>query len=66
MDIVPQDVADKVLETQEKVISGEIDVFGGELKDNEGNVIVPEGETMSDEMILDMGCLVENVIGTLP
>ena len=66
MDIVPQEIADKVYEVQDKVISGEIDVFGGELKDNEGNVVVPAGETMPDEKILDMGCLLENVIGTLP
>lgn len=65
-DIVPQEIADKVKEAYDKVVSGEIDVFGGELKDNKGNVLVPAGETMSDEKILQQGFFVDNVIGTLP
>ena len=66
LDIVPQEKADKIQEIKGKIESGEIDVFGGELKDNEGNVVVPAGETMPDEKIMDMGCLVEGVIGSLP
>ena len=38
-------------------------VFGGELKDNEGNVLVADGETMADDVILDQEFLVENVVG---
>ena len=34
--IVPQEIADKVYKTQEMIISGEIDVFSGELRDNQG------------------------------
>ncbi len=62
--IVPKDVQDKVLDVQQKIISGEIDVYGGELKDNEGNVIVAAGETMSDSDISAQKFLVDNVIGS--
>lgn len=64
--IVPQEIADKVYKAQEMIISGEIDVFSGELRDNQGNVVVPKGETMSDGQMMDMGFLLDNVIGTLP
>lgn len=64
--IVPQEIADKVYKAQEMIISGEIDVFSGELRDNQGNVVVPKGETMSDGKMMDMGFLLDNVIGTLP
>ena len=66
MDIVPQEVADKVLEMKDKIISGEIEVYdGGEegLKDNKGNVLVAPGEIMSDEDIMSQMFLVENVKG---
>ena len=66
MDIVPQDVADKVHDVQQKIASGELDVLAGEIKDNQGNVIVKEGETMSDEVNRSMDFLVDNVIGQLP
>ena len=66
MDIVSQEIADKVLDLQEKIKSGEFECLAGEIKDNEGNVIVPEGEVMSDEKMMDMGMLVENVNGKLP
>ena len=66
MDIVPQEVADQVLEMKDKIISGEIEVYdGGEegLKDNKGNVLVAPGEIMSDEDIMSQMFLVENVKG---
>lgn len=61
--LVPEDVQQKVLEVQEKIKSGEIDVYTGELKDNKGNVLVKSGETMSDSDISAQKFLVENVIG---
>lgn len=64
--IVPKEISDKAEEVQAKILSGEIDVFAGEIKDNNGNIIVPDGETMPDERILDIGCLFDNVIGTIP
>jgi basic membrane lipoprotein Med (substrate-binding protein (PBP1-ABC) superfamily) len=63
-DLVPQDVQDKVLQAKADIESGKINIFGGELKDNEGNILVPTGETMSDEKINTQEFLVENVIGS--
>jgi len=64
-DLVPQDVQDKVLQAKADIESGKINIFGGELKDNEGNVLVPAGETMSDDKINTQEFLVDNVIGSL-
>jgi len=52
-----------VLAVKKDIEDGKINVFGGELKDNKGNVLVPEGEIMSDDKINTQEFLVENVIG---
>lgn len=62
--IVPADIQEKVLSVKAALDRGEIQVYGGELKDNEGNVLVADGEVMSDEDIKVQEFLVENVIGT--
>lgn len=62
--IVPKDVQDKVLQVKADLASGKIKVFGGELKDNKGNILVPAGQTMSDDKINTQEFLVENVIGS--
>jgi len=62
-DLVPKDVQEKVLAVKKDIEDGKINVFGGELKDNKGNVLVPEGEIMSDDKINTQEFLVENVIG---
>lgn len=61
--IVPKDVQDKVLKVKADIAAGKINIYGGELKDNKGNVLVNAGETMSDEKINTQEFLVENVIG---
>lgn len=63
-DLVPEDIQKEVLAVQQDIIDGKIDVYGGELKDNEGNVLVAAGSTMSDMDIMNQEFLVENVIGT--
>ncbi|MPN32945.1 Purine-binding protein [bioreactor metagenome] len=65
-DIVPADVAAKVEEVKAKIASGELDVLAGEIKDNNGNVIVEKGSTMNDEVNRSMDFLVDNIIGQLP
>jgi basic membrane protein A and related proteins len=63
--LVPKDAQDKVLQAKEDIKIGKINIYGGELKDNKGNVLVPAGETMNDEKINTQEFLVENVIGDL-
>lgn len=62
--LVPKDVQDQVLKAKADIASGKIKVFGGELKDNQGNVLVKAGQTMSDDKINTQEFLVDNVIGS--
>ena len=40
-----------------------VQVYAGELKDDQGNVLVKDGEVMSDDDILAQDFFVDNVIG---
>ncbi|MDD3339223.1 MAG: BMP family ABC transporter substrate-binding protein [Lachnospiraceae bacterium] len=62
-DLVPADVQAKVNELKDKIASGEVSVYAGELKDDQGNVLVEEGQVMSDEDILAQDFFVSNVTG---
>jgi len=61
--LVPKDIQEKVLKVKEDIANAKINIFGGELKDNKGNVLVTVGETLSDDKINTQQFLVENVIG---
>jgi basic membrane protein A len=65
-DFVPDDVKDLVEEKKAEIVAGEFDVFVGPIKDNTGELRVPEGETMTDEEKLAFDWLVEGVVGTIP
>lgn len=62
-ELVPEDIQTKVDELKDKVANGDVVIYGGELKDDKGNVLVAEGEVMSDEDILAQEFFVENVVG---
>ena len=62
-ELVPEDIQKKVEELKEKVANGEIVIYGGELKDDKGNVLVEADKAMSDEDILAQEFFVENVVG---
>ncbi|MEG1501287.1 MAG: BMP family ABC transporter substrate-binding protein, partial [Clostridiales bacterium] len=49
-----------------KILSGDLYVFAGPLKDNQGNEKVAQGKAMTDEEILSFNWFVEGVIGTVP
>lgn len=61
--LVPAEIQQKVNDLKAKMESGEVVVYAGELKDDKGNILVPAGETMSDDKILAQEFFVENVIG---
>jgi basic membrane protein A len=65
-DFVPDDVKALVEEKKAEIVAGEFDVFVGPIKDNTGELRVPEGETMTDEEKLAFDWLVEGVVGTIP
>ncbi len=55
----------KVKDAQDKIISGDLVIFKGPIKDNQGNVRVEEGKTMSDADLTssEFNWLIDNVIG---
>jgi len=67
---VPQEVRDAVEEVQAQMSAGEfghgsIELFSGPLNDNEGNLQVPEGTTMTLDDLLSWQWFVDNVVGTV-
>ena len=42
-----------------------LDIWQGEIKDNQGNVVVSEGETLDDAALLSMDWLIDGVNGSL-
>ncbi len=62
-DDVPSDVASQISDVAEQIREGEWDVFTGEIRDQDGNVMVAAGETMDDGPMLGMDWFVEGVVG---
>jgi basic membrane protein A and related proteins len=63
---LPPDVADAANKVIQGWKDGSYDVFAGPIKDQQGNVKVPEGSKLSYGDILGINWLVEGVEGTLP
>ncbi len=64
-DIVPQEVIDDAKKVEEDLKSGAIEVFPAPIKDNQGNEVLAEGESFTDDELINMMYLADNVIGTL-
>ncbi|HDQ13402.1 MAG TPA: BMP family ABC transporter substrate-binding protein [Sediminispirochaeta sp.] len=62
-DLVPQEVRDDVAAERERITSGEWDVFYGPFKNQKGEEVIPAGEQLSDEEMLNMNYFVEGVVG---
>lgn len=62
--MVPADVKATVEDAREKIISGDLVVFAGPVKDQEGNVKVADGEVPADKDLLGMTWFVEGVVGS--
>ena len=65
------DVTDEMLarveERKQSIIDGSFDMFAGPIEDNDGNVVIAEGETIAfDERIDCCQWLVDGVIGEIP
>ncbi|MBK6470726.1 MAG: BMP family ABC transporter substrate-binding protein [Betaproteobacteria bacterium] len=50
-----------------KMVAGSFDIFGGELKDNTGKVVIPKGTVLkqTDPVLEGMNYLVEGVVGKI-
>jgi len=63
--MVPEDVIEIVNQKKQAIIDGEFDVFDGPIRDQDGNVVVAEGSSMTDEEMLSMDWFVFGVQGTI-
>lgn len=63
-DFVPEDV-EQLIETEKgRILSGELNIFTGPIKDQTGADKVPAGTTMTDDEILNMDWFVQGVEGS--
>jgi simple sugar transport system substrate-binding protein len=60
---VPKAVQAEVLAKQKDVASGKLHPFAGPISDNDGKLVVPAGQALSDAQILSMNYLVAGVQG---
>ncbi len=63
---LPDDVVEMAETTQAKITSGELLPFAGPVKDQAGEVKIPEGESAPEGMLLGMNWYVQGVDDTLP
>jgi len=63
---VPKQVVSLVEAKKAEIAAGKFHPFQGPIKDNEGNLKVPGGKSMSDKDILSLDWYVEGVQGKLP
>ena len=64
-DLAPAEAKAKVEEVKAKIKAGEFNVFTGPIKNQAGEIVVPEGESLTREKIWETNYLVEGVIGTI-
>jgi basic membrane protein A len=64
-DLAPEGAQDAVDEAEAALMDGSLVIFEGEIKDQDGNVVVEEGTALTDEELLSMTWLVEGVNGTV-
>lgn len=60
---VPAAVQKEVLARQKEIAAGKLHPFTGPITDNEGKLVVPKGQVLTDAQILDMNYLVSGVAG---
>ncbi len=63
-DDVPAEVAAEIDSVKSQILDGSWDVFTGEIRDQDGTVVVAEGETLDDGSMLSMDYFVEGVVGS--
>jgi len=61
---VPQDVQDQVLQVKADVEAGDIVVFTGPVVDQDGNVVVADGEVLSVDLMSSVDWFVKGVTGS--
>jgi basic membrane protein A len=62
---VPKAVQDEVMARQQDIASGKLRPFAGPISDNQGRVVVAQGQALTDPQILAMDYLVAGVQGKI-
>ncbi len=65
-DAVPEDVRKMADAIHDSIIDGSFHPFQGPIKNQQGELVVKEGETLSDEVLLGLDWYVEGVEGSIP
>jgi basic membrane protein A and related proteins len=65
-DAVPDEVRQAADAVQQAIIDGTMHPFQGPIRNQAGEVVVAEGEVVSDQDLLGMNWYVEGVQGELP
>jgi simple sugar transport system substrate-binding protein len=63
---VPDSVAKEVAAKKQAIIDGSFHPFQGPIKNQDGEIVVPEGKSLSDEELEKVQWYVEGVVGKLP
>lgn len=61
---VPQEVQDEVMAMSAAVESGEVVVFKGPILDQEGNVVIAEGEELTPDVMSSVDWFVQGMVGS--
>jgi len=61
---VPQDVQDQVLQVVDDLDAGTIVAFKGPILDQDGNMVVPEGEVLTDDVMGNVDWMVQGMVGS--
>jgi basic membrane protein A len=61
---VPQEVQDQVLQVKADIEAGNVVVFTGPVTDQDGNIVVAEGEVLSVDLMSSVDWFVQGVIGS--
>lgn len=64
-DLLTEEIIAEVEAAKEAIINGELDIFAGPIKDQNGEIRVPEGSSMTDAEKLGFDWFVEGVVGSL-
>jgi basic membrane lipoprotein Med (substrate-binding protein (PBP1-ABC) superfamily) len=61
---VPQEVQDEVMEVSGAIESGELVVFAGPIYDQDGNVVVAEGDELTPDLMSSVDWFVQGMVGS--
>jgi basic membrane protein A len=60
---LPAKVRSEIQQIQKEIVQGARQLFQGPIVDNEGKLVLPAGQQLSEAQILNMNYLVAGVVG---